>query len=156
MSMSCLAIARSVYSENLGNVSTTLDYIWVTVSIITTLYAFFWDTVMDWYTGRCTHADCTAVHVYILCACRGLGQCIWDGRFKSTSEDETDKSYPLLLRDNLYFSPTVYYASTILNFLMRLGWAFLISPEQPYVKQNYILLLGSVELFRRSLWAVFR
>lgn len=39
---------------------------------------------------------------------------------------------------------------------MRLGWAILISPEQTYVQQHIILLLGCIEILRRSMWAVFR
>ncbi len=39
---------------------------------------------------------------------------------------------------------------------MRLGWAILISPEQTYVQQHFILLLGCIELLRRSMWAIFR
>jgi hypothetical protein len=39
---------------------------------------------------------------------------------------------------------------------MRLGWAILISPAQSYVQQHIILLLGCVELLRRSMWAIFR
>jgi hypothetical protein len=43
-----------------------------------------------------------------------------------------------------------------LNLALRLGWAILISPEQAYVQQNFVLVLGSLELIRRCLWAVFR
>lgn len=39
---------------------------------------------------------------------------------------------------------------------MRLGWAILISPEQTYVQQHIILLLGCIEILRRSMWAIFR
>ena len=39
---------------------------------------------------------------------------------------------------------------------MRLGWAILISPEQTYVQQHIILLLGCIEIMRRSMWAIFR
>lgn len=129
LSMSSLAIARSMSNDGDVGINTWLDCTWVTVSIITTLYAFWWDTVMDW----------------------GLCQCFWGKKACNDSE-----SHPFLLRDTMYFSPGVYYTAMLGNFIMRLGWAFLISPEQTYVKQNYILLLGSIELIRRFVWAIFR
>lgn len=39
---------------------------------------------------------------------------------------------------------------------MRLGWALYISPAQVYVQQHIILVLGCIELLRRTMWAVFR
>ena len=42
------------------------------------------------------------------------------------------------------------------NFFMRLAWAFNISPGQPYVAQNVILLFGCLEIFRRFVWLTFR
>jgi hypothetical protein len=39
---------------------------------------------------------------------------------------------------------------------MRLGWAIYISPAQSYVQQHFILLLGCIELLRRSMRAIFR
>jgi hypothetical protein len=44
----------------------------------------------------------------------------------------------------------------VLDLVMRLGWAILISPTQTYLQQHLVLLLGCVELVRRSMWAVFR
>jgi len=60
------------------------------------------------------------------------------------------------LRDDLCFHPDRYYAAIALDFVLRLGWAFVISPDQRYVAENYMLLLGAVELMRRSMWAIFR
>ena len=34
-------------------------------------------------------------------------------------------------------------AAVVLDFFMRLGWAFVISPDQRYVAENYMLLLGN-------------
>ena len=51
-------------------------------------------------------------------------------------------SHHFLLRDQLYFLPTTYYAAIVINFVMRLGWAFVISDQQPYIQQHFILLLG--------------
>ena len=44
----------------------------------------------------------------------------------------------------------------ILDIIMRLGWAILISPSQTYLQQHLVLLLGCVELLRRFMWSVFR
>jgi hypothetical protein len=62
----------------------------------------------------------------------------------------------LLLRDQMYFAPGMYYTAIVCDLFMRLGWAFVISPGQPYLEQHYILLLGAIELFRRFLWSIIR
>ncbi|CAE7682352.1 PHO1-H4, partial [Symbiodinium microadriaticum] len=61
-----------------------------------------------------------------------------------------------LLRRELYFQPMTYYTAIVLDLVMRLGWAILISPSQTYLQQHLVLLLGCVELLRRFMWAVFR
>ena len=66
------------------------------------------------------------------------------------------KSKNFLLRDELTYPKSWYYVAIILNFLLRLVWAFNISPGQPYVAQNMILLIGCMELFRRFVWLAFR
>ena len=37
-------------------------------------------------------------------------------------------------------------AAVVLDFFMRLGWAFVISPDQRYVAENYMLLLGNTRI----------
>ena len=61
-----------------------------------------------------------------------------------------------LLRKDITFEPRTYYTAIILNGFMRLGWALVISPYQPYVQQHFILLLGAVEITRRFLWSIIR
>ncbi len=61
-----------------------------------------------------------------------------------------------LLRDELTYPKSWYYVAIVGNFFMRLAWAFNISPGQPYVAQNVILLFGCIELFRRFVWLTFR
>jgi hypothetical protein len=51
-------------------------------------------------------------------------------------------SQHFLLRDELYFDPSTYYVAIVLDIVMRLGWAILISPGQSYVEQHVILMLG--------------
>jgi hypothetical protein len=50
----------------------------------------------------------------------------------------------------------VYYLAILLDLLLRLGWALVISPEQPYLQQHFVLMLGVLELLRRFMWTVFR
>lgn len=66
------------------------------------------------------------------------------------------RSRIFLLRDELHFRPSVYYAAVFIDFLARLGWALVISPQQPYLQQHFILLLAALEISRRCMWAVFR
>mmetsp|Transcript_9411 Transcript_9411/g.9214 ORF Transcript_9411/g.9214 Transcript_9411/m.9214 type:complete len:637 (+) Transcript_9411:167-2077(+) len=61
-----------------------------------------------------------------------------------------------LLRDELTYLPNKYYMSIALDFVMRLGWIFVISPEQQYIQENVMLLLSAVELIRRFLWSIYR
>lgn len=61
-----------------------------------------------------------------------------------------------LLRDELTYPKSWYYTAMFANLLMRLVWAFNISPGQPYVAQNVILLFGCLELVRRFVWLAFR
>ena len=65
-------------------------------------------------------------------------------------------SQNFLLRDNLTYPKAYYYIAIVTNFVMRLAWAFNISPGQPYVAQNVILLIGCLELVRRFVWLNFR
>jgi len=61
-----------------------------------------------------------------------------------------------MLRDTLIFPVWTYYVAIVANFLFRLCWAINISPGQPYVAQNFVLIIGCAELFRRNLWLIFR
>jgi hypothetical protein len=58
--------------------------------------------------------------------------------------------------DTLHFQPYTYYTAMALNLLMRMGWALVISPEQFYTQQHFLLILATVEIMRRILWAVIR
>ena len=62
----------------------------------------------------------------------------------------------LFLREQLTFPVPAYYAGMVSNLLFRVCWAFNISPGQPYIAQNFLLLVGCMELLRRNIWLVFR
>jgi hypothetical protein len=61
-----------------------------------------------------------------------------------------------MLRDQLIFPVWSYYTAIVMNFLFRICWAINISPGQPYIAQNFVLIIGCAELFRRNLWLIFR
>jgi hypothetical protein len=65
-------------------------------------------------------------------------------------------SINLFLRDRLTFPKPVYYIALCTNLLFRVCWAFNISPGQPYIAQNFLLLVGCTELLRRNVWLIFR
>ena len=66
------------------------------------------------------------------------------------------KSANFLLRDYLNYAPYLYYIAILCDLVMRLGWALVISPEQPYLQQHFVLMLGVIELVRRFLWSIIR
>lgn len=49
LSVTGVAIYRSVRGETLSSTDSPLGRLWLGLGVVTTLYAFFWDTVMDWY-----------------------------------------------------------------------------------------------------------
>ena len=53
--------------------------------------------------------------------------------------------------------PAWFYPSAVAsNFVLRLGWAVYVSPDQKVVAQHVILMLGVAEVFRRFQWAALR
>lgn len=60
----------------------------------------------------------------------------------------------LFLRDVLHYAPYVYYAAILFNLFGRVTWSLAISPH--YCDASCSLLLGIVEVVRRSIWLVFR
>ena len=57
------------------------------------------------------------------------------------------------LRDDLCFSPKVYYYVFVSNFLLRLAWVFNISPDIQVLilgnKDLFTFIIGFLEMFRR-------
>lgn len=66
------------------------------------------------------------------------------------------QSTKFLLREELHFAPYLYYIAILCDLVMRLGWALVISPEQPYLQQHFVLMLGVIELLRRFMWSIIR
>lgn len=99
--------------------------------------AFFWRT--SW---QCVAGFTTIMSYYAdVCTNWGLG-------------NRNSKNW--MLRDQLIFPAWSYYFAIVMNLLFRICWAINISPGQPYIAQNFVLIIGCAELFRRNLWLIFR
>ena len=61
-----------------------------------------------------------------------------------------------LPRQQKRFPQWFYPFAVASNFVLRLGWAVYVSPDQNVVAQHVILLLGVAEVFRRFQWAALR
>ena len=114
--------------------------VWLAASICSTAFAFSWDVLIDW----------------------GLGPQPLRRALRRTLEPDAPPSSREFdgaswwLRPVRVF-PTSWYVTAVgLDLLARLGWAVYISPGQTVVAQHVTLLLGTVELFRRALWSLFR
>eukprot|EP01038_Epipyxis_sp_PR26KG_P012138 gene12138-16250_t len=81
---------------------------------------------------------------------------LWDVFIDWGLGDILPQTKHFLLRPDIHFEPMTYYFAMIMNFFMRLGWAFVISPQQHYIKQHFILILAAIEIVRRVVWVVIR
>ena len=61
-----------------------------------------------------------------------------------------------LLRPEMRYPKWCYYCAVALNAVARCGWAIYISPDQTVLAAHMVLVLGCVELLRRSVWALLR
>eukprot|EP00928_Gymnodinium_smaydae_P098492 TRINITY_DN9171_c0_g2_i5.p1 TRINITY_DN9171_c0_g2~~TRINITY_DN9171_c0_g2_i5.p1 ORF type:complete len:501 (+),score=29.46 TRINITY_DN9171_c0_g2_i5:117-1505(+) len=105
---------------------------WVIMSVLSTLYAFSWDMLMDW----------------------GLGPGFL--RRALHGEELGGSANGILRPIRLYSSTKFYYFALCSNALARFGWALYISPGQKIVSRHFVLLLGCAELLRRVQWALLR
>jgi len=112
---------------------------WVSASIISTLFAFSWDVLIDWGLGP--QPLRRAVRRILTPSAPTGGE--YDGA-----------SY--WLRPVRVFSDVWYVAGIVVDLVARLGWAVYISPGQQLVANHVTLLLGTIELLRRAVWALFR
>ena len=65
---------------------------------------------------------------------------------------------PLLRSVLLYGHPSIYYASIILDLIMRYLWVVSLAPSLPLLimKPTLSLFLGSIEIMRRGMWGILR
>lgn len=105
---------------------------WRVVSVFSSLFAYFWDLHMDWGLGA-----------------GWLRRALHGQALGGASQD-------FLLRPKRSYPTNWYYFAMISNALARFGWAIYISPGQKVVKHHWVLILGCVELLRRTQWSLFR
>jgi len=113
--------------------------VWLCASIVSTLFAFSWDVLVDWGLGPQPMR-------------RAVRQCLTPGA--PQGGEFADASW--WLRPVRVFPTSWYIVGIIADLVLRLSWAVYISPGQQVVAQNMTLLLGTVELMRRAVWALFR
>eukprot|EP00928_Gymnodinium_smaydae_P098490 TRINITY_DN9171_c0_g2_i3.p1 TRINITY_DN9171_c0_g2~~TRINITY_DN9171_c0_g2_i3.p1 ORF type:complete len:483 (+),score=44.17 TRINITY_DN9171_c0_g2_i3:94-1449(+) len=128
----CLKYCMSIAVVTLSFVLHSWHIAWVIVSVLSTLYAFCWDMLMDW----------------------GLGPGFL--RRALHGEELGGSAKGILRPTRLYPSTKFYYFALCSNALARFGWALYISPGQEIVSRHFVLLLGCVELLRRVQWALLR
>jgi len=123
----CMSMTVVALSFTAGKVP-----IWTVVSVASSLYAYWWDLHMDW----------------------GLGP----GWIRRALHGKTlgGASKDCLLRPTRKYPTHWYYFAMVTNALARFGWAIYISPGQEVVEHHIVLLLGVVELLRRTQWSLFR
>lgn len=150
---------------------------WICALCVKTLFTFAWDAVVDWGLGR-VGCDGRAARVGCLCPCCDDGlDSDMDAGEESEEEDGVDgevdddgvdgepsssrggsrrrRRYPPFLRKELLFKkPWRYYAALAFNLVGRTSWGVAISPHLSNGACS--LLLGLVELVRRSVWTLFR
>ena len=122
-----------------GRNNTTTYHVWLTASIVSTLFAFSWDVLIDWGLGPQPLR-------------RAVRRILTPSAPKGG--EYTGASY--WLRVVRVFPDSWYVAGILADFVARLGWAVYISPGQQVVANHTTLLLGTVELIRRAIWALFR
>jgi hypothetical protein len=126
----CFALALvSKLVHAYGNSSYFL-IIWLVLGAGTTIYVVYWDVVVDW----------------------GL----FSNSLSPPPQAGSNSVSHKYLRPILLYHPFYYYAAIISNAVFRLGWAIVVSPGQPFLSQQYVLLLGVLELFRRAVWICLR
>ena len=123
-----------------GSRSSPLTYaLWLAASILSTLLAFSWDVLIDWGLGP---QPLRRAVRRVLTPSAPLG-----GEYEGAS---------YWLRVVRVFPDSWYVVGIVADFVARLGWAVYISPGQVIVANHVTLLLGTVELMRRAMWALFR
>lgn len=127
---------------------------WVAVSVLSTIYTFVWDVLMDW--GHPAVLDLrdrrAREHERYRLAWQQEDRLRRGAELLEASEPARLPSH----WDDRKYPAWLYHVAVGTNGLARMGWAILISPGQQVVQQHVILILGCVELLRRAQWALLR
>jgi xenotropic and polytropic retrovirus receptor 1 len=159
--LSHVVVIFGVFHPTATSAENTYDRAWLIAYLVSTIYSFWWDVVMDWGLLR-------NVWHQILCCC------FFYWRSSSSSNSRRRRGSSVLSvslakpRDSLrarmmYPSTTVYVLAIVLDFLGRFVWTLTLIPSMthgPFRNSHFIMslrnYLGLVEILRRTLWSFFR
>ncbi|KAL0477227.1 phosphate transporter PHO1 [Acrasis kona] len=138
----------------------TFRYLWLVCVVFTSLYAFMWDTVMDW--GLVTFVPGKVVKTPTITAKSVetpalTEEIVYRVKKEGLMRKITKKLFSRFkFREKLFFPIWYYYVGTLFNFVARFAWAGTISTFVSQEKVFLKIIFGSVELFRRCNWSCFR
>lgn len=169
-----LGVRRSVSSDDSGYVS---------LIVMTALYKWWWDIVMDWglfdilpewcaplfpmatssieykkkqEQQQLAHAPNTSVAFSSNATTKSADA---TAGLLSSPEEEEDSSCLLLRKNLMYPYVWIYYVCIVLDLILRFLWVVSLVPESifgAFVGPQLSLFLGSMEIFRRAMWGCFR
>jgi len=141
------ALNMAKYTTSLSVIGLSLGgdavpyFVWAGVSCVSTFYCFAWDVLVDWGLGP------QPVR-------RAVRVAMGEPMYKSSQKQNVGYAYWLR---SVRALPDHWYVCGIgFDLFSRLTWAVYISPRQKVVQANATLLLGAIEIGRRTLWALFR
>ncbi|KAF2842896.1 protein-ER retention protein-like protein [Patellaria atrata CBS 101060] len=124
------ALQRGEDPAKLGMSETTLFRLWLFFVFINSFYSFYWDVAKD-----------------------------WDLSLFSSARVRNSPEHPWGLRRYRYFHASeLYYATILVDFLLRMTWSFKLSPHLDHFNdlEGGIFLIEVLEVFRRWIWIFFR
>ncbi len=155
-----IGIKKSTTSANAG---------YVFLIVLTALYKWWWDVVMDWGLF-----DILPAWMAPICPWATSSMDLKRKREENNSDSDSgkssgkssaplipdDDSSHLFLRSNLMFPYVwLYYVCIVLDLILRFLWVVSLVPESifgSFVGPKLSLFLGSMEICRRAMWGCFR
>eukprot|EP00698_Gefionella_okellyi_P025524 TRINITY_DN9388_c0_g1_i1.p1 TRINITY_DN9388_c0_g1~~TRINITY_DN9388_c0_g1_i1.p1 ORF type:complete len:635 (-),score=124.84 TRINITY_DN9388_c0_g1_i1:794-2497(-) len=107
---------------------TAMRVMWVIFLVISSVYQYIWDVMMDW----------------------GLARQLF-------SRNYTPTSHRWLREDRLYRHNWLYYVAIVTDLIARFFWAISISPTLQLLPDAYLTpLVAFIEIVRRTQWSIYR
>lgn len=141
--VSSLQLGRSgeVGTPNTAYISDGRLYqLWILVCLLNSGYSWWWDVTKDWDLTLLTQSPSTNESAMTT--------------FELRSSDR--KSYGL--RENLAFTPTIYYAAILIDLVLRMLWSVKLSPHLHGLSEyeSGIFTMECLEVLRRWMWIFLR
>jgi hypothetical protein len=134
----------------------TFRYIWIVAVVISTMYSFSWDIIMDW--GLLIFADVKKLKqkgddekIDVIDSYFVRKHHTWDSLFKKICCRKIPR-----LREKLFYPTWLYYVAGTFNFFARFAWAGTISTFSNEQREFLKIMFGTIELLRRCSWSCFR